>query len=166
MRHARLPCWLFVVVAEAACRGGSPPLDPVYPTKEALAQAVVDAMTARDVARLHELAVSRTEFTTHIWPQLPASKGGLGMPVEYAWADTEMKSRGYLAVTLADIGGQSWTVTAIAFGRPPADYGGFRIHPDAKLSMRNASGQLSERRLFGSMIETPTGWKLSSYIGD
>jgi hypothetical protein len=154
------------LVAAASCRETAPPLTNVAPTKEAAAQAVVDALAARDRARLEALAISETEFKSYIWPKLPASDPKVGMPVDYLWADTSSKSRGYLAQTLAAHGGEQWTIADVAFEAAPTDYGSFRIHPGTRLSLRGPSGQHTERRLFGSMAETEAGWKVYSYIVD
>jgi hypothetical protein len=135
-------------------------------SSDALARDVVNALAARDAATLEALAVSRSEFTASIWPELPASRPEVGMPAEYVWADTASKSRAHLARLLAESGGGPMTVEAVSFGGPSRNYGAFRIHPDARLTVRDESGHRSERRLFGSMIETAHGWKVYSYIVD
>jgi hypothetical protein len=49
---------------------------------------------------------------------------------------------------------------------PPVDYGTFRLHPDTSVRVRDTTGASRELRVCGSMIETPDGWKVFSYIVD
>jgi hypothetical protein len=135
-------------------------------TKEAAAQAVADALAARDVARLTSLAITDAEFRKNIYPALPASAPEVGMPVEYLWGDTNLKSRGQLAETLQEHGGRRLTVESVRFAGRSIDYDGFRVHSDTRVTVRGDAGQRREVRLFGSMIETSTGWKVYSYIVD
>lgn len=151
-----------------ACGTAPPPesYTGLSATKEAAAQAVVDALAARDVERLTALAVTEVEFRRHIYPELPASAPEVNMPVDYLWADTNMKSRGQLARTLEEHGRRAMTVESVRFGGRPTEYDGFTIHPDTYVTVRDAAGATRELRLFGSMIETATGWKVYSYIVD
>lgn len=151
-----------------ACGADRPPERYVglSATKEAAAQAVVEALAVRDADRLLSLAVSEVEFRKNIWPALPASDPEVGMPVEYLWADTNLKSRGQLAQTLDEHGGRRLTVESVRFGRRPTDYDGFRLHPEPWVMVRDESGRRRELRLFGSMVETSSGWKIYGYIVD
>jgi hypothetical protein len=150
------------------CAGRAPaaPYEGLLPTKEAAAQAVVDALAARDADRLIALAVSEVEFRENIYPALPASRPEVGMPVEYLWADTNLKSRGQLGQTLDEHGGRRLTVESVRFGGRATDYNGFRVHRDTWLTLRDDAGQVRDLRLFGSMVETSSGWKVYSYIVD
>jgi hypothetical protein len=157
-----------LAVVLASCRAAQPP-EPyagLNPTKEAAAQAVVDALAAKDVVRLTSLALTDIEFRRNIYPALPASDPDVGMPVEYLWSDTNMKSRVQLAETLQEYGGRRLTVESVRFAGRSTDYEGFRVHSDTRLTVRDEAGQTREVRLFGSMIETPSGWKVYSYIVD
>jgi hypothetical protein len=170
-RPVALAClFVFLLTGLTACDTPGRDAAPVWPNARAssgaLAQDVVDALAARDVATLEALAVSESEFKRLIWPALPASQPEVGMPVEYVWADTASKSRAHLARMLAESPGGPLTVEAVSFGGQSRNYGAFRIHPEARLTVRDESGQRSERRLCGSMIETAHGWKVYSYIVD
>lgn len=161
---------LIVVLAVAftSCGAAEPASSytGLNPTKEAAAQAVVDALAARDVARLTSLAITEAEFRTIIWPALPASDPAVGMPADYVWSDTNLRSRGDLAETLETHGGQPLTVQSVRFAGGATDYDGFRVHGDTRVTVRDAAGQSRELRLFGSMVETQAGWKVYSYVVD
>jgi hypothetical protein len=157
------------LVAASACRAQARPEESfthTFASKEAAAQAVVDGLAGRDGERLLALAVTEREFTTRIWPALPASRAEVGMPAAYLWGDTSAKSRGHLAGILQAHGGQPFRVAAVRFSGAAADYGSFRVYPNATVSLEDAAGATFERRLFGSMIETADGWKVFSYIVD
>lgn len=165
-RHAAV---LILMVAGVGACGAPAPAEPyvgLLPTKEAAAQAVADALSARDVDRLVSLAVSDLEFRKNIWPALPASQPDVGMPADYVWSDTNLRSRGQLAETLNEHGGEPLTVDAVRFGGDSTDYEGFRLHREAWVSVHDRGGHRQELRLFGSMVETTAGWKVYSYIVD
>jgi hypothetical protein len=164
----RTTATLVLLVLLVSCRAEQPP-EPyagLNPTKEAAAQAVVDALAAGDVARLTSLAITDVEFRKNIYPELPASDPEVGMPADYLWADTNLKSRGQLAETLEEHDGRRLAVESVRFAGRSTDYDRFRVHSDTRLTVRDEAGQRREVRLFGSMIETPSGWKVYSYIVD
>jgi hypothetical protein len=150
-----------------ACGSESPArLTNTHPSKEALAQAVVDAVMSRDRGALAALAVTEAEFRAQIWPRLPASRPEMGMPVDYLWADTSTKSRSHLARLLAEHGGRRAVVAAVRFGGPTTDYGTFRVSAETVLTLRDQDGRQTEERWFGSAIESAGGWKVYSYVVD
>ena len=126
---------------------------------------MADALAARDVAILRGLTVSDVEFRKNMWPHLPASNPDVGMSVDYVWSDTDVKSRSYLAQTMASHGGTPLTVESVSFS-DSADHGPFRVHKESTVRARTPQGAMVDLRLFGSMIETPAGWKVFSYIVD
>jgi hypothetical protein len=151
-----------------AC-GRSEPGEPyanAFPTREAAAAAVTEAIWQRNVPLLESLAITELEFRRNVWPRLPASRPEVNMPVDYLWGDTRTKSVGGLASTLAEHGGTRLQVLEVSFGGPPTDYGPFTIHPETRLRVRDGAGAERDVRLFGSMIETPDGWKIYSYVVD
>lgn len=158
---------LLVLSLTGACaRSAAPvPLVPSFPTREAAAQAVLDAVWTRDGAALGRLSISQTEFQKHIWPQLPASAPDVGMPVDRAWADHLMKDDGFRAQLIADHGGRRLTIESVTFGAPATTYGSMTIHPESRLVVLE-NGQRVPLRIFGSMIESGGRWKIYSFIVD
>ena len=166
------PARLFVLVLAvgfAACGRTEAPPEPytsLFPTKEAAAQAVVDALAAGDVARLEDLAITAVEFRKNVWPELPAGRPDVGMPVEYVWADTNTKSRGQLAENVREYRGKRATVQTLRFAGGTDDYGPFRVHKETHVVLRDEADTVRDARLFGSMLESRAGWKVFSYIID
>ena len=156
-----------VIAVTAACTPRPPArFANTFASKEALARAVAGAIAARDARRLESLAISEAEFRESIWPQLPASRPEVGMPVDYVWADTSTKSRGHLARLLSTYGGRRLEIESVAFGRPTTNYGTFRVHGGTRLTVRTIEGEERTVRLLGSMVEAAGGWKVYSYIVD
>jgi hypothetical protein len=165
----RLALCLAAALIVSACGGDAAPPEPyvgLHPTKEAAAQAVVDALATRDAGRLITLAVSAPEFRKNVWPSLPASNPEVGMPVDYVWSNTDLRSRGQLAETLETYGGAALVVESVRFAGDTTAYEGFLVHRDTWVTTRDGQGTRREVRLFGSMIETPAGWKVYSYVID
>jgi len=157
---------LGLILPACGSSGQAIPFANAFPTKEAAATAVTEALWQRNVPLLESIAVTEQEFRRNVWPRLPASRPEVNMPVDYLWNDTRTKSLGHLAETLAEYGGQRLQVQEVTFGDSPTDYDAFTMHPKTQLRVRDETGTVKEVRLFGSMIETPDGWKVYSYIVD
>lgn len=157
---------LGVILAACGSSSQAMPFAHAFPTKEAAATAVTEAIWQRNVPLLESIAVTEPEFRRNVWPRLPASQPDVNMPADYLWNDTHTKSLGDLAQALAEYGGQRLNVQEVAFGGAPTDYGAFAVHPKTQLRVNDETGTVKDVRLFGSMIETPDGWKIYSYIVD
>jgi hypothetical protein len=139
---------------------------PAWDSKEAVAAAVLDALWQRNAGRLQALAVSETEFRKSVWPALPAARSGFGGSVDYWWTDHQTRSLAALEQALEGHDGQRLALEAVTFRGSSTDYGPFRVHREAALSVRDPAGKAHNLRLFGSMIESAHGWKVYSYIID
>jgi len=158
---------LSLIAAGAAC-GGAPvaiPLEPSFPTRDAVVETFLKALAARDVPALQSLAVGETEFRKYIWPSLPASAEQVGMPDDYVWRDTAMRNAGFLAQLLSDHGGFEYRLVAVSFAGDTTDYGPFRVHRKTSLDVRGPAGA-ETLRLFGSMVESGGRWKIYSFVVD
>ena len=138
---------------------------PVFNSKDAVVEAALRALSARDRATLASLALSETEFRKYIWPALPASDPKVGMPLDYVWADTSQKNENYLAQLLAEHGGRDYRLIAVTFGGETTDYRAFRVHRETTLDVRGPAGPATVR-LFGSLVESGGRWKIYSFVVD
>jgi hypothetical protein len=137
-----------------------------YATREALAEAVLEALWQRNPDRLEALAISEAEFRSHVWPRLPAGRSGGDGALDYWWADTRTRSLGAMAQTLEQYGGRRMALESVSCIGETTDYGEFSIHRSPQLTVRTDTGEVVTLRLFGSLVEAPEGWKLYSYIVD
>jgi hypothetical protein len=162
MSRCTFTCLAVVLAATAGCRA---PLANTHASREALATAVLDGLVQRDRARLEALALNEQEFRDHVWPSLPAARPERNLPLEYVWSDLHQKSDAGLMRTLAEYGGRRFTLVGVEFG-DRTDYGAYRVHREAMLRVRSASGDVETIRVCGSMIEQDGAWKVFSYVVD
>jgi hypothetical protein len=140
-----------------------PPLANTHPSASSLASAVLDALARRDRTTLEALALSETEFRDHVWPQLPASRSERNLPFSYVWGDLRQKSAQTLRTVMTREGGKRYELIGVRF-TAQTDYRTYRVHREATLRVRNASGADLDLRVCGSMIEQDGAWKVFSYV--
>jgi hypothetical protein len=155
-----------VVLVACGRPGPAVPFANTQPTMDAVVAAVVRALEQRDQAGLERLALTEAEFHKNVWPALPASQPEVGMPADYVWADTRFKSRAELARTLRDYGGRHYVVEEVRVRGERTAYRGFTVHRQTEITLRDLAGERHRVRLFGSLVETATGWKVFSYVVD
>ena len=152
------------LVAASAC-GRVPPLANASGSPEALAGAVLDALSRRDRARLEALALSEQEFRDHVWPDLPAARPERNLPFSYVWGDLRQKSNIRLADTLRNYGHRQYALKRVTFSGK-TNYVHFVVHRDAKFEVTDSTGASTELRVCGSLIEKDGVWKVFSYVMD
>lgn len=133
---------------------------------EALAQAVLDAVAARDEAALRRLALDEQEFREHVWPELPASRPERNLPFSYVWGDLRTKSDAGLAGVLRDHGGRRYQLERVRFEGSITQYETSVVHRDSRLEVRGPDGERNTIQLFGSVIQKAGGFKVFSYVVD
>ncbi|HEY8551646.1 MAG TPA: hypothetical protein VIL35_16925 [Vicinamibacterales bacterium] len=148
-----------------ACTG-SVPLTATHDSPEAVARAVVAALSRRDRAALRGLAVGEEEFRFLVWPRQPAARPERNIPWDYVWKDLSAKSEYQLRRLLATWRGHGAEPIAVTFEGRTTDYGTYRIHRRSVVTLRDANGQTRHVRLFGSLIEQDGRWKVFSYVID
>lgn len=167
MRQVLRVLLVLLVLGTGACGTSAAPvpLSPAYDSKDAVVEAFLRALAARDRPALEALALSEPEFRKHIWPALPASADNVGMPLDYAWRDTAQKNAGHLAQLLAEYGGREYRLLAVTFAGDTTDYGAYRVHRETTLDLRSPNGPVT-LRLFGSLVESGGRWKIYSFVVD
>jgi hypothetical protein len=147
----------------AACASFRTPLTDTRDSPAAVAQAVIEAVTAGNSAALASLALSEQEFREHIWPELPSARPERNLPFSYVWGDLHQKSGASLAATLARYRGQRLTLVDVRFG-DATTYDGYTVHRDSVFVVRTPDGTTDDVRLCGSMVEQSGRWKVFSYV--
>jgi hypothetical protein len=155
-----------VLYAAAACGERPVALETTIGSPERLADAVLDALAARDRQALAALAVSGSEFRQRVWPELPASRPERNVPLQYAWNDLAQKSSGGLSAVLAAYGGQRFTLRRVEFLGEKTIYRTFAIQRKTELVVTDAGGAEQRIRVFGSIIHADGLVKVFSYIVD
>jgi len=147
----------------AACGSPTTPLADTRDSPTAVAQAVIEAVTAGNRAALASLALSEQEFREHIWPELPAARPERNLPFSYVWGDLHQKSGASLAATLAKYSGQRLSLVEVRHGEV-TPYQSYTVHRDSVFVVRTADGATQDVRLCGSMVEQEGRWKVFSYV--
>ena len=159
-------------LAAAGCRGPAAdepsraPLRNTLPSPEALSEAVLAALAARDVDRLRALALDEREFRTAVWPELPASRPERNVPFDYAWGDLRQKSANALRRLVARRGGRRYRLTGVGFAGETTEYRTFRVHRETVLDLLDEEGEAMRLALFGSILEREGEFKLFSFVVD
>lgn len=146
------------------CSTGTPPLPNSRESVDDLARAVLAAIERRDVEALQLLALNREEFTTRVWPELPAARPERNLSSGYVWGDLNQKSNITLQQTLAARGGQKYTLVRTQFNGETTEYPSYRVHRESELTVRDASGTEQTIRVFGSVLEMGDRYKVFSYV--
>ena len=150
-----------------AVRSRPEPLSGALESPDAVAEAVLEAMAARDAERLARLVLSEGEFRDHVWPYLPVSRPEVNMPFDVMWGMLRQNSQAYLRQTLAALDGEPpLEVRGVRFAGETSTYGDVRVHRDAELVVGAPDGSERVVRLFGSLIEQNGAWKVFSYVAD
>jgi len=160
-----LPLALMVIGAGCARPPAAIPLEPAYTSKDAVVEAFLAGLKARDRAAVARLALTETEFRKHVWPALPASDPAVGMPLEYLWKDMAQKNEGFASQLMAEHGGRDYRLVVVTFSGVTTDYGAFKVHRKTTLDLTGPGGPIT-LRLFGSMIESGGRWKIYSFVVD
>jgi hypothetical protein len=135
----------------------------VSSSPDALAGAVLDALSQHDRARLEALAVSEQEFRDHVWPDLPAARPERNLPFSYVWGDLHQKSSLSLTRVLAEHGGRRHTLQRVTFAGVTR-YAHYTVHRDATFAVADAVGAVQMIRVCGSFLEKDGAWKVFSYV--
>jgi hypothetical protein len=157
---------LCLALASSVCSQSSSLLSSSYPTPEALAAAVLDAVARNDTAALDALALNEQEFREHVWPELPASRPERNLPFSYVWGDLHQKSRESMRRTLAQYGGRRFRLAAVRFAGETTQYPSYTVRRDTVIQVVPDTGAPTDLRLFGSSIEKDGGWRVFSYVVD
>lgn len=144
-----------------------PSLAPTFDSPRALAEAILEGLASEDGATLETYALTKEQFRTYVWPELPASRPERGVPFDYGWGDLKQKSHNALLHTYERYKGRRMTLLEIEFEDGVTDYGSFKVHRDARVKIRRESdGRVLWLDLYGSVMERDGKYKLFSYVTD
>ena len=156
-------CAIVFALAVSVTCSRVPPLADTRPSPSSLASAVLDGLARRDRVTLEALALTETEFRDHVWPELPASRPERNLPFSYVWGDLHQKSDLALDGVLSREGGRRYELVDVRFAGD-SDYRTYRVHREATLRVRDASGTELDLPRCGSMLEKGGAWKVFSYV--
>lgn len=167
IHHALFPILLSLLLL-AGCRimgSESRMLLHGQPSAEALASQVLQALAGKNKEHLRNLAVTKEEFRTRLWPELPASSIP-NLTCDWVWDTFQPSSVAGFAQILAAHGGKRYDFVRVRYAKGTTSYASLKVHEDARVIVRDDGGQEKELKLFGSILEMDGQFKLCSFIVD
>ena len=160
--RVRFRVWMAGVVALAAggcsdLAAGSP-LAHARTSEEAVVREVFRALEAHDTAAVRALLVTREEYETLLWPEMPDR---LQMPLDFSWSlKVASRTRG-LRDMMEHLGGAPLALESIRWTKDPEVYPSFTLHRGAEVlarrTDRDAAGVVPS---FDVFVEYGGAWKL------
>jgi hypothetical protein len=150
------------LVLGSGCVGGeSSRLTNMRGSPTELVQSVLDAVEAKDEEALRGFLVSREEYETWLWPEMPDQEY---TPFDFVWSINNTNNRKGLRQFLGEFGGLDLEVVSVTFDEDSEVYESFSLHPGANVVVRrNDSGQEGSLSSFDVLVEYGDGWKLMNY---
>jgi hypothetical protein len=136
-------------------------------TPQALMQHVLDAVERRDEQRLKELAMSKQDFKTFIWPSLRRTiVARLGIKADTFYAMSMRQSDLGLVSTINEFGGRKWILVQVApltAERHPIRRKRFTAYSGPAVSVREGEGNERTVHLVGGVVQLGGVYKVSTY---
>jgi len=118
-----------------------------------LAKQIVTGISRRDPSVLHALRVSRPEFETIVWPELPQSRPITHIPVSEVWGMQTAQCVAGVDRTISLFGGRRLTFLRVdyAHGEP---FRNFTLLRDVRILIRDPrDGRLTGLTVMPSVLE-------------
>lgn len=154
---------LLVVVTMQACTNAEAktPLADTKPSETALVQAVLDAVAQKDEAALRSFLVTREEYESVLWPEMPDKDH---TPFDFVWSLNETNSRKGLHQLIDTYGGLPLEVVTVELGDDSEVYEDFTLYPDTKVKVRRRdTGEEGILPSFDVLVKYGRSWKLMNY---
>jgi len=128
---------------------------------EDLIREALSAVERGDGEALGALLVTREEYETVLWPELPDRQY---TPFEFVWSLASTNNRKGLRQLLSGYGGMRLELVSVTFDGEPEVHDHFTLYPDVRVRVRRpddgAEGTLPS---FDVLVKVGGGWKLMNY---
>jgi hypothetical protein len=154
---AALGAWLPVM---GACTDASarPALTHAEGSAEELVEVALTAITDDDLEALGSLIITREEYETLLWPEMP---DGEYTPFDFVWSLAETNNRKGVKQALSAFGGVPLELVSISFAEEPEVYQSFKLHPGVEVTVRRTdTGEEGLLPSFDVLVEYGGRWKL------
>lgn len=153
--------WAAASAASCGDPGPSQRLDNARPSPETLVTGVLQALHASDAEALQRFLVTRDEYETALWPQMPDGKY---TPFDFVWSLNAVNSRKGLRQLLDRYGGDRLELVSVNLAGDPESYRDFQLHYRAEVVVRRPeTGETGRLSSFDVFVEHASGWKLLNY---
>jgi hypothetical protein len=144
----------------SACTDASarPALSHSQASARALVTEALQAMTADDLEGLEALLITREEYETLLWPELP---DGEYTPFDFVWSLAETNNRKGSKQALSAYGGVPLEFVSISFSEESEVYPSFTLHPGVEVTVRRTdTGEQGVLPSFDVLLDYGGQWKL------
>ena len=152
---ALVASWTMTACQDAAANS---PLLSARPSADALVESVLGALAAEDKDALEGFLVTRDEYETLLWPELP---DGQYTPFEFVWSLAATNNRKGVRQALTEYGGLHLELVSVTFTEQPEEYQSFTLHPGVEVRVRRMDdGREGILPSFDVLLEYGGTWKL------
>ncbi len=130
---------------------------------QAVAATVVRALADSDLQTLKNLTLSREEFQSYVWPELPASNPRTNIPFDFVWNDVYFRSLNRLAKLYERYRGRKVEIVSMSSAKTKERFASHTAWPDYRFTIRIENGAEEDVPLFGTLIEMDGVYKVYSY---
>lgn len=125
---------------------------------DVLVESVLDALEADDAEAVKAHLITREEYETLLWPELP---DGQYTPFDFVWGLAAANSAKGTRQALATYGGLGLELVSVTFTEEPEEYPSFRLHPGVQVKVRRLDdGREGVLPSFDVFVEYGGAWKL------
>lgn len=148
------------------CRSSGPsepaPLPNMFPSLEAMAEGVVEAIQDSSLERLQSFCLTEQEYSEILWANLPEQEVR-NMPVEKAWGwvkrDVEKASRRYID----DFGNHQLKIVKLTSPQEVRSYPNIKVHRAFRITVSDRGAEPEEWRLLNVILEYKGWFKVITY---
>jgi hypothetical protein len=145
--------------AVAELRGGSR-------SRVSLIRRFVKAVAARDTADLKAMNIDAREFADLIYPESPYTRSPYRQSPTLVWDQIQNPNRAGLNRLVRRMGGRPLGYAGYSCEERPERQGRNVVWTGCLVQLADSSGEIVRRRLFGSIIERDSQFKIVSYTNE
>ncbi|MBL0061416.1 MAG: hypothetical protein IPP40_08015 [bacterium] len=166
MNQYILPTLVTALLVLGGCKAKGPsepaPLPNMFPSLEALAEGIVEAVQDSSLERLQSYCLTEQEYRDVLWANLPEAEVR-SMPVEKAWGwvkrDIEKASRRYID----DFGNHQLKIVKLTPPQEVRSYPNIKVHRAFRITVSDRGADPEEWRLMNVILEYKGWYKVVAY---
>ncbi len=135
-----------------------------FGSPEELVRGFASALSAKDRTAMDRLRISREEYMSMVWPELPVSKIEQWKSQSgFVWSQHAAKSDSGLRKLLERFGGKTLEIRSVTFDKPAKEYATFKLHVRPLVEFADLPGKPDIDPVVGTIMERAGRFKFFSY---
>jgi len=107
-----------------------------------VARALLRSLAAKDRERFSDLCITRSEFSSILWPEFPQSRPVTGATADDGWYFLVRRNSGGVARALNEYAGQRLTLVRVERAQPVERYRNFTLYRGLTIVAKDSTGAL------------------------